>query len=274
MPDIIELIKKWWKLILFTVVLSTAAVAGVTYFKASQYLSVATAVPASSFAADKSKIFSDNIEALYSALGTPDDLDLVTGTAKLDTVYLSVTDRFNLYDHYKVKGTGEAARYKAALLLKKYTHVMKSGYGELKVKVWDTDKHLAAKLSNAVMDQLQLVHTRLQNSGNEVILQGLMKRKKNLEKQLDSATGSPEKNNQLKGQLEQYNKYIGEYQLMTDTKPPALIIVEHAKPSERPDRPRRLQLIIATAFLSFLFALLAAIVVSRKKHERVRHYPQ
>jgi uncharacterized protein involved in exopolysaccharide biosynthesis len=44
-----------------------------------------------------------------------------------------------------------------------------------------------------------------------------------------------------------------------------LIVVEEAKPSNWPDRPRRLQIMIAAAVLSFLFALLAALVLERRK---------
>ena len=51
---------------------------------------------------------------------------------------------------------GDAASNKAASLLKKNTKVMKSEYGELKVKVWDTDKNLAPQLANAVMDNYNL----------------------------------------------------------------------------------------------------------------------
>src|SRR5690349_4517422 len=98
MPDITDLFKNWWKQILAVVVLSLIAVGLITFFKPRQYLSVATAVPASSYVSDKSKIFSENIQALYSALGEADDLDRVVGTAKLDTAYLAVTDEFNLYD--------------------------------------------------------------------------------------------------------------------------------------------------------------------------------
>lgn len=264
MPDLTDLFKKWWKQILFTVVLATAAAAAVGFLADKQYLSVATAVPASTYMTDKSTVFSENIEALYSSLGTADDLDLVIGTAKLDTVYLAVTDRFNLADHYKPKEKGEAGRMRSAALLKKNTRVMKSEYGELKVKVWDTDKNLAPQLANAVLDQLQAIHTRLQNNSNEVILQGLLKKKEQLVLNIDSANVPPEKLTNLKGQLAQYEKHIGEYQLMIDTKPPALIVIEKAKSSERPDRPRRMQLIIAAAFLGFLFSLLIVAVLDRK----------
>ena len=107
MPDIFDLSKRWWKQILAVIIASLLVVGTVTYLKPKKYLSVATALPASSFASDKSKIFNENIQALYSALGTPDDLDMIVGTAKLDTVYLAVTDQFNLFDHYRMKEKGE-----------------------------------------------------------------------------------------------------------------------------------------------------------------------
>ena len=87
--------------------------------------------------------------------------------------------------------------------------------------------------------------------------------------QLDSIAGVSEslseRKTKLQGRLQQYEKLISEYQLMVDSKPPVLIVVEKARPSIKPDRPRRLQIMIATAVLSFLFALLAAWVMERKK---------
>ena len=252
---------------LVVMVLSLLAVGLITFLKPRQYLSVTTAVPGSSYASDKGKIFNENILALYSELGSSDDLDRIVGTATLDTVYLFVADQFNLFDHYKIKGVN--ARTKAALLLKKNTRVMKSGYGELKVKVWDTDKNLAPQLANAILDKLQLIHTDLQNAGNEATLKGLQAGQKKIQFQLDTITGVSEsviiRKTILQRQAQQYEKLISEYQLMVDSKPLVLIVVEKAKPSIRPDRPRRLQIMIATTVLSFLFALLAALVMERKK---------
>lgn len=261
MPDIVDLIRRWWKQVFAVVILSLLAVGVITFLKPQQYLSIATSVPASSFSADKSKIFNGNIQELYSTLGTADDLDMIVGTAKLDTVYLAVTDQFNLFDHYEMSEKGNAARTKAASQLKKNTKVMKSEYGELKVKVWDTDKDLAPQLANAIMDKLQSIHQNLQSAGNEATLQGLMAGKQKLQAQLDTTA----MNSSLQGQLLQYEKLIGEYQLMVDSKPPSLIIVEKAKPAEWPDRPKRLQIMIATAVLSLLFALFAALIIERRK---------
>jgi len=146
---------------------------------------------------------------------------------------------------------------------------MKSAYGELKVKVWDTDKNLAPQLANAIMDRLGAIHTELQSAGNEATLKGIRSGKKKIQGQLDSITGTAEplmeRRKSLEEQVRQYDKLISEYQLMVDSKPPVLIVVENAKPTNWPDRPRRMQIMIAAAVLSFLFALLAALVSERRK---------
>lgn len=264
MPDIIDLIRKWWKQFLGVIFLSLIAVGIITFLKPRQYLSVTTAVAASAFDADRSKIFNENIEFLYSNLGNADDLNMILGTARLDTVYLLVADKFNLFDHYKMKGDSEQQRTNAALMLKKNTRVMKSEYGELKVKVWDTDKNLAPQLANAIMDELQSIHTSLKSAANAFALKGLQD---GLKKIGNDSTGqaSEESKKLIRDRILQYEKLISEYQLMVDSKPPALIIVEKAKAGSRPDRPKRMQVMIATAILSFLFAFLAVLFLERRK---------
>ena len=65
MPDITELIKKWWKQILAVVIVSLLAVSIIVFSKPLQYVSVVTAVPASSYSSDRSKIFNENVQQLY-----------------------------------------------------------------------------------------------------------------------------------------------------------------------------------------------------------------
>ena len=265
MPDLFTLVRNWWKPILLLLLLSLTAVGVIVFTKRPEYRSVATAVPASTYSSDKARIFNNNIEQLYTALGTPDDLDLVVGTGKLDTVYLAVTRQFNLQDHYKMEEKGDAAINKAAFLLKKNCSVTKSEYGELKVSVWDTDKNLAPQLANAVMKQLQTMHQHLQQAGNEASLQSLLSMEQRLIIERESAATDEEKTSII-ARLTEYNKLIGEYQLMLNNPSLALIVVEHARASEWPDRPKRTQWMLGTAVLALLFSLLlAAFLESRKK---------
>jgi len=257
MPDLFALIRKWRKPIIAVVLISTITVAVITFLKPRKYLSVATAVAGSSYAADKSKIFNANIESLYPALGSPDDLNLVLGTAQLDTLYLFVTDQFNLYDHYKISTAGNAARNKAASLLKRNTKVIKSEYGELKVKVWDTDKYLAPQLANAILSRLEFIHSELQSAGNRSALNAIDSSLKKFD-----TTRIPESLNQ------EYQKVKREYQVMTNYQPPVLIVVEKARPSEYPDQPKIILIIIATLALSILFSLLLVLVIEKSKTKK------
>jgi uncharacterized protein involved in exopolysaccharide biosynthesis len=66
-------------------------------------------------------------------------------------------------------------------------------------------------------------------------------------------------------QVKEYDKLINEYQLIVDSKPTVLIIVEQAKASDWPDKPKKTLILIATLFLSFLFSLLIAVAMERRK---------
>jgi uncharacterized protein involved in exopolysaccharide biosynthesis len=279
MPDLIDLIQKWWKQMLLLTILSVAIVGFITFLKPKQYLAVATAVPASSFGADRSRIFNENVQALYSTLGLSDDLDMIVGTAQLDTVYIAVANELKLDQHFKMKETGGAAIMKATAMLKKNTRVMKSEYGELKVKVWDKDKNLAAPLANAIMDKLQSIHQHLQSEGNRNAVSGLRAGQNMIQDQIDSLkqilmvstfpAGETDiysaRINVLTEQRNKYEKLVAEYELMIETKPPVLISVEKARVPEWPDRPKKLSILVATAVLAFLFSLLAAILLERRK---------
>ncbi|MBK6936308.1 MAG: hypothetical protein IPH18_05015 [Chitinophagaceae bacterium] len=76
MPDIFDLIKIWWKQIVSLTILSVLVTGAVVLFRPALYLSTATALPASSFASDKSRVFNENIEVPCSTPWHSDDLIL------------------------------------------------------------------------------------------------------------------------------------------------------------------------------------------------------
>ena len=278
MPDIFYLVSKWWKQMLIIIVISLLAAVAITFIKPRQYLSVTTAVAANSLSYDKGRIFNSNIQSLYSNIGLPDELDIIIGTAHLDTVYLTVTDQFNLFDHYKISNNDDK-RIKAARLLKKYSRVMKSEYGELQVKVWDTDRNLAPQLANEIMNKLESIHSALQNENNQQALQGLQNAIKKIQISIDSINGlhsSLSSTSQVEdpyvirrkvllNQLEEYQKLAGEYQLLTNSGSQVLLVVENARPTSRPDSPKPIRTLIVTAFLSLIFSFFIALVMEKRK---------
>ncbi|SRR5258706_2368597 len=280
MPDIFYVISRWWKQMLVIVVLSLLTAGTVLFLLPPKFLSVSTALPASAYLKDKASVFSNNLQQLYPAMGIPDDLDMIVGTGQLDTPYLAVARQFNLYDHYKTAEQGEAAVVKAAYILKNNTKVIKSDYGELKVKVWDTDKDLAPQLANAIMDAINSIHQDIQNSNNVTILDNLQKGNqqiqidiRQLDKRKDSVQNSEETATKdvaarraiLSEQLQQYEKLIPQYRLMANSKSPALIPVEKARAASWPDKPKKILWLTVAFVLSAVFALLLALLLERRK---------
>lgn len=272
MPDLISIIEKWWKLIVGLTIVNLILAFVLLLFMPKQYLSIATALPASSLSADKGKIFNNNVQELYSSLGNPDDLDKIIGTANLDTLYIALVKEFNL-------SKGLKNQLDAALDLKKNTKVLKSEYGELKIKVWNKDAKLAAALANGLLQKLQLLHQSLQNQSNALTLQKLQETyaamQNNYIASADSsgsmnsrkATVLSVKNKSLQEQLNQYEKLIAEYQLVLNTNSPAVLVVEHARVSLKPGKPKIWQTLLLTAFVSVVFGLLLAFFLQGRSRD-------
>ena len=274
MPDLLTVIGRGWKAILATSLVITAVALGILLLQPRKYLSVVTALPASGYATDRASIFNQNIQELYPSIGTPDDLDRIHGTAFLDTLYIALARDKGLVDHYEIKSKN--ALYKAAQALKANTKVEKSEYGELKIKIWDTNAAMAADLANSFFDKLQQLHQHIQNQSNALILQRLQESYRRLQggASANVDTSRPEgstatlvtaRSRNGQEQLAQYEQLIGEYQLMLDTNPQALLVVERARPSLKIDSPKILPITLLVAFLSIGFGILLALYLQSKK---------
>ncbi len=275
MPDIFNLLARWWKQMLLVIIVAVAIVAVVVFSEKPRYMSVTTALPASGVLTDKARIFNNNIEGLYPSLGNVDDLDKILGTAQLDTVYLGVAIQYNLWDHYKIDNKENQISHSAALL-KSNSKVFRSEYGELKIKVWDTDKNLAPQLADAILEKLNSIQQSVQAASNKRVLEMLNEGKLKQRKLLDSmrilqnsgrdtaVTFGMDFNREL-NEFNEYGNLISQYELTLATNPNVLIVVEKARASQTPDKPQRLKLLIATFVISFLFSFLLALYLERRK---------
>jgi hypothetical protein len=277
MPDIFNLMLKWWKQIFLIVVLSILVSAIIVFLKQKEFLSVSTAVPAPATLTDRENIFRSNTEILYPALGNADDLDLILGTARLDTVFRMVVNSEQLVAHYDLAEEKDPVE-KAIVILNNKISVTRTEYGELKVKAWDREASKAAALANAIMQNLQAIHLSLRNANNQEILSRIKSEFETTRSAFTSlhdsiSSGSNLASSQLmvirrdalEQKLREYEKLAGDYELLLNTRLQPLIIVESARPAVRADKPKRLRTIAATAFISFLFAFLLVLALERKK---------
>lgn len=306
MPDIIAVISKRWKLILALTSVATILALVVSLVSPKEYVAVATALPANSMTADKGRIFNTNIETLYPEIGTPDELDRIEGTSKLDTLFITVAELFDLSPHYAIDKNSANATYKAALALKKNTDIRRSAYGELKIRVWDGDAVMAAQLANALLAKLNEIHQHIQNVNNAAVLQRLKIELEIKEQQLDSLQTEVvnfrttmqgdnlnddfqrQKANRdtnrskvslrfsqinaktapLTNQIKEYYQIISQYELAVNTNPHVLIAVENARPSVWPDKPKVFQTTLFAFGASLLFSFLLALFAESRSQEK------
>ena len=282
MPDLLLVLTKRWKLIISITILATILALIFSLLSPKKYLSVATALPVNSVTADKARIFNANIEALYSDFGLPDELDRIEGTAKLDTLYIAASEKFNLSDYYLIKNAGEGM-YKAAMRLKKNTRIEHSAYGELKIKTWDHDRNKSAELANFLMQKLQELHQHLQaqiaiSTLEKINDQYILKQTEyiqltdSLHEQTNKAFASAgnemmkSKILSLTSQLQQLDKMRSEYQLAINANSPVLLIVENARAPLWPDKPKVLITVLLTFFAALLSSYLTALFIERRNY--------
>src|SRR5215203_2035010 len=282
MPDLLLVLTKRWKLIISITILATILALIFSLLSPKKYLSVATALPVNSVTADKARMFNSNIEALYSDFGLPDELDRIEGTAKLDTLYIAASEKFNLSDYYLIKNAGEGM-YKAAIRLKKNTRIEHSAYGELKIKTWDHDRNKSAELANFLMQKLQELHQHLQaqiaiSTLEKINDQYILKQTEyiqltdSLHEQTNKAFASAgnemmkSKILSLTSQLQQLDKMRSEYQLAINANSPVLLIVENARAPLWPDKPKVLITVLLTFFAALLSSYLTALFIERRNY--------
>lgn len=272
MPDLLLVFSNRWKLIATITALAALIALIISLLSPKKYLAVATALPANSMIADKARIFNQNIEALYSEFGTVDELDKLEGTGKLDTLFIAAAEEFKLDEHYRIGASNESL-YDAATKLKKNSRINRSGYGELKVRVWDKDKVVCAQLSNFLMKKIQELHQHLQNQANQAVLEKIkeaysVKQKESLhlsDSGKSVSTQSQTRMSTIREQLQSYEKMIEEYQLAISTNTPVLLIVEPARPPVWADRPKTGQTVLLSFFAAFVFSFVLALFIESKK---------
>lgn len=234
---------------------------GVLWISPAQYKSESTSVASSIVASDPSRLFNTQVQHLYSPLGTPDQLDLLVGSGQLDTIYRPLVARYDLIKHYELSGKPERVLLQAVKKLKKNTSVYKSDYGELKVRVWDTDPTMAAALANAITDRLDSMHRDLMSRQNQQTLAALQRGLKRLEVSGDSLAAG-----ELVRYRNLYRELIEEYTLLLEQRPPAIQVLDVAVPAVASEKPNWAWTLLAVTAITLLLWLALSLWTERRSY--------
>jgi hypothetical protein len=265
MPDVISVFEKFWKRILGVSLFMALFALLINLVVPKKYLSTSTALPVNSVVADRSSIFNQNINGLYSSIGTAEELDKIEGTSRLDTLYLAVVRSLNLTRHYKIT-SGSEGTMKAVMILRKNTEVSRTGFGELRVKVWDKDREMAALICNSLMNELQIIHSNILLQVDSLKYSALTEEFNLKKKQLDINQDSGRANQFQLQELARFNELLDQYKINLSSVTPALIVVEKARPAIWADKPEIFKVTLVVFFATLIFSfLLMFLMQSRKK---------
>ncbi len=225
---------------------------------------------------DKSRLFNENIQGLYSYFGSGDDLDRIIGVADMDTTYKQLIDQFGLISYYKLDGdSAPVLRRKAVLKLKKDISFQRTEEGQLRIVCWTKDSRLSADIISAM---IKIAQRKLESIWLDNYQQAFSKLNTSIvatEQQYaalnDSITKVPSKQvllqkhmETLLDQLSTYRKTAASFQLMGETVPPALYVVEEAVPSAKAERPDKLNTVLISALAGFLFSIFFLLLKDRR----------
>lgn len=279
LAEIVPVLLKNKKLIIGFVVISLVITSITLFIVPKYYRSTSVVVAANPALADKARLFNKNIEGLYSNYGSSDDLDRIYGIANLDTTFKTIIREFNLIQYYKLKeDSADLNERKALLYLRDDLILQKTELNQLKIMVLTKDKILSAKIVNRVVS---FVHEILQNVWRKSYQSSLKhlqysitlfeKEYKNLSDSIvNNSTNNTivqllsNKKYVILDQINEYQKAANEFALAIQNNPPALIEIEKGYPSAKADKPKKLEVLTAAFFISFIFACLLVLFYKRK----------
>ena len=277
MPHTIQVLQKHTRFILlFT--LFAMLVAFATVMLVPQYFrSSARIIAANPQLADKSRLFNENIQGLYSYFGSGDDLDRIIGIADMDTTYQQLVDQFNLIQYYQLENESlPLLRRKAVLKLKKDISFQRTEQGQMRMVCWTKDRRLSADIINAM---IAIVQQKLQSIWLNNYQEAFAKLNASIlhnEQQYASLNDSISKVTQaqqtlllkhmetLLEELSRYRKTAASFKLMGETAPPALYILEPAVPAAKAERPDKLNAVLISGLAGFLFSVLFLLLKDRR----------
>lgn len=278
--DIANELQQQWKRIGWFVIISLLVTVITLFIVPKYYKAVAVVLPANPTLADKGRLFNNNIQGLYSFLGNGDDVETLAGIARLDTVFYTIVDDFNLVKYYKSKGKTLAAKRRNALKdLRDDLVIEKNENNQLTITAWTKYDTLSANIANTLIEEINKIEKniwqksytdaeatiQLNISTTEKLIFALTDSIKQLKKDDTKAVILSNKQMQLQNQYLAYLQKADELKIALATTPPSLYVIQKASPPAIADKPAKIQILVAVGFISVVFGCLITLLFAKNK---------
>jgi uncharacterized protein involved in exopolysaccharide biosynthesis len=278
LPDIFSSAWQWRKSILAFTIIATLIGGSIAFLVPRYYLCTATVLATNPALSDKQRIFAKNIQGLYSQYGSGDDAERLRGIAELDTCYKLMIDAFNLTAYYGYPDQSPLSLRNTIKEMKEDLFVERNDKDQLRVHCYHQNADTAAAICNKTVAFMQGMAMQISRDNNKTLLANLDAAYKKyqasfllLSDSIRRTTNAAQQQllqteaNALLTQVQDTKKLMEEVNIAVDNNPPALKVLEQAYATAKPEKPKRLVLVLASFFGSLIFGILAALIYNRKK---------
>ncbi len=177
------------KFIIYTCVAAGVLTAGLSLLFPNYYRATTVFLAGSPDQANPQLIFSDGSrEANY--YGSENDIDHILTMAESNELLYFLVDSFNLYEHYKINREHTKAAFKVREELLDHYEIKKTARDAIELSIEDTDRELAAAMTNAARDKIDQIVQQLIKNAQQKNLQTYQDRLRNQEKNLNTLSDS------------------------------------------------------------------------------------
>jgi hypothetical protein len=275
-----EILKRRWKLSVWTVIFVTSATAGILLLQKPLFRSSAIFTAANPNLGDRANIFRTQFWDQYFYYGSEMDNDRLMSIAKSEDMFRFLADSFQLKKHYKIKTPGEKGKYQTDKEFKENVTIHKNDYGHIKINVWDKDKYLSVRIANAFMRR---VNEKAVSSSNQMKHEILIKLNNDYRVQQDSLsvilnTIKLDPGNELAiarkqtliQELIEKEKLIQQFNTSINNVA-ALFVIEEAVPAYKKDKPMIASTIVTVSILSFFFSIFLIFLLEAKSYRNKKN---
>ncbi|BFG70715.1 hypothetical protein KACHI17_15960 [Sediminibacterium sp. KACHI17] len=277
MANTVQVLQKNTRFIFFFTLLAMLIAFATVMLVPKYFRSSARIIAANPQLADKSRLFNENIQALYSYFGSGDDLDRIIGVADMDTTYKQLIDQFDLINYYELQGDSvPLLRRKAVLKLKKDISFQRTEQGQMRIICWTKDSRLSANIINSMIEIVQgklesIWLSNYQDAVSKLNASILINEQRYASLSDSISKVKPAQQTLLQKHMEtlleelsRYRKTAASFTLMGETAPPALYVLETAVPAAKAERPDKLNAILISGLAGFLFSILFLLLKDRR----------
>ena len=184
-----KFIKRNFKVLAVTFVVSAVVTAGITLLLPNYYKAQVVLLPSDTNSISKGVLSNmDNVDPMN--FGSSSDCEYVLDIINSGRIVGAACTKFNLAEHYGIKASGRELDEKMGRKLYKNIKVKRTDNLGVKITVWDTDPEMASNLANFIASEVTVVRSEAKKVKYDSICSVVERSRDRISKEIDLLTDS------------------------------------------------------------------------------------